>query len=439
MHFYTIEDYQSQLKGAKVLVRVDTNATLESGVMPFTERVKAAFETIQYLVNAGASVVVAAHNGREGELGYVSLGPLYMMLKKEHPKELPELVCPGNTYDEERKGLNSDAIKAIKGLKPGQVLVLENVRFLVQETAKMKREEFVQEKFVKDLLEAGIQYFVMDGFSVAHRAQMSVVGFAQIPNLAGLCIKKELIGSSRVIELLEHNKTGKGKVTFVLGGAKIQDYLELIEKALEQGTVGKILTGGLLGQICMFAKGYDLGPLSKKPLDKKDSKGKSIWDEKDRVAKLLEKYADRFVLPEDVAYEMPDKSRRECSLTDIPAELKEKGAVLDIGSKTITRYMEIVYNSQMVYWKGPLGAFDRNPAFGDGSKKVLQVLVNNTNIFSVMGGGDTGQMIESFGVKPEQIGYMSLAGGALIELLAGKKLPGIAILEESYKKFPLQK
>ena len=437
MKFHTIADYKDKLAGKKVLVRVDTNATLEQGRMPLTERVKAAFATLRYLLDAGASVIAAGHNGRAGEASFVSLGPLFLLLKQQYPQDLPDMICPGNTYDAEGLGLNSDTIKQIKALQPGQLLILENVRFLKNETAKLSREQFSQEKFVQDLLGSGVDHYVLDGFSVAHRAHMSVVGFPQIPNLAGLCLHKELEGAARVVELLQKSKSGEGQVTFLLGGAKIQDYLELMEKSLANATVGKILTGGLLGQICLFAKGIALGDNSKKPLEKKDSKGKTIWAEKERIANLLAQYPDRFELPIDVGYELADGSRKDYDLAEIPAEVKAEGSVFDIGPKTVAKYKEVLAQSTMAYWKGPLGAFDKNSAFATGSQAMLELLRNNDKIFSVMGGGDTGQMLQHFGAKEEDLGYVSLSGGALIEILAGKKLPGIAMLEASFNQYPL--
>ena len=434
MLFHTIEDYKEKLNGKKVFVRIDTNATLENGQMPLTERVKSAFDTIKFLVDAGASVVAASHNGRKGDLNFVSIGPLFLLLKHQHP-ELPDIICPGNTYDTDYLGINSKALKTIKKMQPGEVVILENVRFLSNETAKLSREEFSKQKFVQDLIDAGVSYYILDGFSVSHRGHMSVVGFPQIPNLAGLCLKKELDGAGQVIKMLNESKTGEKKVAFILGGAKIQDYISLIENALKENTVDKILPGGVLSQLFFFAKGIDVGEGSKVPLLKKDAKGKSGWDYKERIEVILNKYPDRIELPIDVAYEMPDGTRKEFMVDEVEEIAKEKGSILDIGTKTAQKYKEILSKMNMAYWKGPLGAYDLNPLFDKGSKEVLDFLKDNKAVFSVMGGGDTGQMLQYMKVETTQLGYVSLSGGALIKILAGSKLPGIAVLEESYQKY----
>lgn len=431
MQFHTIADFKDRLKDKKVFVRVDTNTTLEDGVMPLTSRIQQAFETITALTKCGAAVVVGAHNGRKGEASFVSLGPLFLSLQSKN-LELPELICPGNTFDSDKLGLNEQTIDIIKKMSAGSILILENLRFLSNETAKMNVAEFKNEKFITDLLESGIEYYVLDGFSVSHREHMSIVGFSSVPNIAGLAVEKELNGAKKIKEFLEKNQTGEEKITFLFGGAKIQDYFQLMENALKNKTVNKILPGGLFSSLCLFAKGYNLGNLSRKPLEKKDSKGKSILDYFDILIELLDKYKDVFVMPIDVAYLTSDGKRVECDVANIPDSLCENGAVLDIGEKTIEKYKEVLQNSSMAYWKGPLGAFDINPLFGKSSQEILNKIKNNEEIFSVMGGGDTGQMLSKFGASSEDLSYVSLSGGALIQILAGNPLPGILALEQSY-------
>ncbi|WP_372369887.1 phosphoglycerate kinase [Candidatus Uabimicrobium sp. HlEnr_7] len=431
MQFYTIEDFKDKLRGKKVFVRVDTNTTLENGEMPFTSRIEQAFETVNKLTSYGAAVVLGAHNGRGGETSFVSLGPLFSMLQKQN-SQIPKLLCPGNTYDEQYLGLNAATKNTIKDLQSQQILVLENLRFLQNETAKMDTKEFAQQKFIVDLVESGIDYYVLDGFSVAHRAHMSIVGFSSIPNIAGLAVEKELLGAKKIKELLAQNQTGDGRVTFIFGGAKIQDYFQLMENALQNNSVSKILPGGLFSSLCLILGGYDLGKPSCVPLEKKDSKGKSTLDYKENLQKLLDKHRDAFVMPVDVAY-LLNGERIEYLVDEIPQEAREKGAVLDIGEKTIQKYKEVLQNSNMAYWKGPLGAFDLNPLFAKGSQEILGLLRNNSNIFSVMGGGDTGQMLSKFDTLPSELSYVSLSGGALIQILAGNDLPGILALEKSFR------
>lgn len=430
MQFYTIEDFKDKLQDQKVFVRVDTNTTLENGEMPLTSRIEQALETINKLTSYGAAVVVGAHNGRSGETSFVSLGPLFSMLQKQNSR-LPKMLCPGNTYDATYEGLNDAAKDTIKNLQSGEILILENLRFLKNETAKMSVEEFAQQKFVLDLLESGVSHYVLDGFSVAHRAHMSIVGFSKIPNIAGLAVEKELRGATKIKELLAQNQTGNGRVTFIFGGAKIQDYFQLMESALENKSVSKILPGGLFSSICLMINGYDLGQPSRTPLEKKDSKGKSTFDYQETLQKLMEKHRDVFVMPEDVAY-LIDGKRVEYAIDEIPQQAREKGAVLDIGEKTILKYKQVLQESNMAYWKGPIGAFDINPLFAKGSQEVLQLLKENKQIFSVMGGGDTGQMLSKFDTQPSELSYVSLSGGALIQILAGNDLPGISALEKSY-------
>ena len=433
MQFYTISDFKDKLANKKVFVRVDTNTTLEDGCMPLTSRIEQAFETIRALTDCGAAVIVGAHNGREGETSFVSLGPLFLELQARN-SQLPKLICPGNTYDSDKLGLNAQTMEIIQKMHSGDIVILENLRFLANETAKMALEEFALQKFVTDLIDCGVEYYVLDGFSVAHRQHMSIVGFSAIPNMAGLAVEKELNGAKKIQELLAKNQTGEEKVTFLFGGAKIQDYFQLMESSLQNKTVSHILPGGLFSSLCLIAKGYELGAPSRKPLEKKDAKGKSTLDYLDVVKNLLQQNPEVFIMPVDVAYLTSDGQRVECDVENIPGHLQESGAVLDIGEKTIEKYKEVLQNSSMAYWKGPLGAFDLNPLFGKGSQEILNVIKNNDKIFSVMGGGDTGQMLSKFDTSPSDLSYVSLSGGALIQILAGNPLPGITALEQSYGK-----
>ena len=422
-----------------VFLRVDTNSTVVDGEIKPNERIVAAARAIRKMATSyGAKVIVGTHNGREGDVNFVGTGFGLKSLRKQ--RLIGEIKYMGNTFEDDH--LNDEAIREINRLRSGEALLLENLRFLPGETKGLSPEEHAKSEFIRDLIEkCRVEYYVLDAFSVAHRSHRSVVGFRDIPNIAGPELHREL---SAINELKARFLDGETPSSiFILGGKKIQDYFTLIERALKDNLVRKILTGGLLANLCLFAAGYNVGEETRRLLMRRDSKGKSVWDYLPKVKELLQKYPDVFVLPVDVAG--GDGSARVLyKVEDVPSDF----CVYDIGNETVGLYEETIEEviktnptgrEVMVYIKGPVGAYE-SPEYNFGSSQLLSLIREpryRDKIYTVIGGGDTTAMLREFAIPESSLKHkhISLAGGALIKMLAGETLPGVKALEESYLKF----
>ncbi len=405
MNYLKLDDFN--FKNKTVILRVDLNSSIIGGKLEISDRMKAHSDTISELMSKGAKLVILAHQGRIGDPDYMELD--------EHTKIISELCGKRIEYVDDLFG--ETAVSRIKSLLPGQAIMLKNVRSIKEETAKVSAEEHNNTKFIKTL-EKLADYFVLDAFSIAHRPQASVVGFTHIPNIAGRVMEAEIENISKAAQNVEH------PYIMIMGGAKIDDYLPLIEHAVKTGMAYKILTSGILGEVCLMAQGIKLGDKEKfihnKGFDKLAPKLKA----------LMEKAPDVFETPIDLAAEENGK-RKEILLTQLPTNLMPK----DIGTKTALKYSEFIKQAKTIYLKGPAGAFEEEN-FAKGSKIIIQSIADATKegAFSLAGGGQTASIIERFGAKKD-ISYMSLAGGALLEYLAGQELPGLKALEKSYEKF----
>jgi len=435
LKYFTQDELKAAgIEGKLVLARVDTNSTLVNGVFPKSERIRAAAKTISDLLDAGAKVLFATHNGRKGLPDYVSIGqlmynPLFVNIRGKNA------WGPANTLNKEGNDLNNDTIKAIEAMDSGQVLFLENMRFSPGEKADVSPEEHAQSPFVRTLIDKlDLAAYVNDAFSCSHRAHRSIVGFSALPNVAGLTMAKELEPLCEVQKRFEDEKRKKLGLynTYILGGKKVPDYFSLMESATEKGIVDKILLTGVTANMALMLKGAKFNEhfdklLAEQGLEKYFS----------RLDRLLTDYEDIFELPLDLATSV-GKKRVEV----LPSNTCDYNSdFLDIGSETIARYLGIIDKSSLVYLKGPPGAFDipdKGVLFSDGSREILNKIVSRTksgNLFSVTGGGDTTSMLERFRVHPDGISYVSLAGGALLKFFAGGNLPGLDCLSKSYEKY----
>jgi phosphoglycerate kinase len=261
-------------------------------------------------------------------------------------------------------------------------------------------------------------FFVQDAFSASHRSHASIVGFSPVlPTIAGKVMEKELKSVERVLKISEN--------VFILGGAKADDCFNIMEYFFRNKPecIEKVLACGIVGEIFLAAKGYEIGTptlkfLEERGLDKLIAQAK----------KLLEDYGKKIESPKDVAVEENGK-RKEIGLEELPTQ----SLILDIGSKTIERYLEIIRNAKAIVVKGPAGVYEK-PGFEIGTKEILKA-VADSNVFTLIGGGDTGLAIEKLGIEKEKFSYISLGGGALITCLSGKLMPGIEALKLSYNKF----
>ncbi|MGI9196778.1 MAG: phosphoglycerate kinase [Candidatus Nanopelagicales bacterium] len=392
------------VEGGVVLVRCDLNVPLgkdESGVIVISDdgRIRASVPTLRELIGRGARVVVLAHLGRpKGQASaQLSLSPVAARLGEilGAPVDFVESVS-GPAVEE-----------AVSRLTPGQVLVLENVRFDPRETSKEPADRSSLAREWAALADA----YVSDGFGVVHREQASVTDVARLlPHAAGLLVESERAAFERVLANPER------PYAVVMGGSKVSDKLAVIGNLLTR--VDRILVGGGMAFTFLAAEGYEVG----------DSllEAHMIETVQGILADARERGVD-IVLPVDVVVAQEVSSEaptRVVRASEIPAGWKG----LDIGPATVALFRSKLADARTVVWNGPMGVFEI-PAFADGTRGVAETLASLDG-FTVVGGGDSAAAIRQLGIAEERFDHISTGGGASLELLEGLTLPGLAVLEE---------
>ena len=403
--YLTLDDFN--VKDKVVLVRVDFNSEIDPETKKVTSdvRIRAHAETtINELAEKGAKVVILAHQGRKGDPDFIPL--------KQHAEILGKILkCPvkyvADVYGEK-------AQNAIKKLQSGEILVLDNVRSFDGETKKGTPEEHAKSILVQNLAPLA-DLFVNDAFAAAHRAHVSMVGFtAVLPSAAGRIMERELKSLARALEKPEK------PCVYIMGGAKADDSLEISKYVLSNRIADYVVVGGVTSQLFLASKGVDLGKKTMDFLAKKELTGLIPG-----IQNLMHKYPDNVVVPVDVALDVNGK-RKEISVADLPTEY----SIFDIGAKTVENYNRIIGNAKSIVVSGPMGVYE-DEEFNYGTKKVFEAIANS-KAFSLAGGGNTIAAIQEYGLT-QKISYISTAGGALIEFLMGKKLPGVIALENAVK------
>ncbi|HML02144.1 MAG TPA: phosphoglycerate kinase [Candidatus Bathyarchaeia archaeon] len=401
--FLTMDDYDFKNKTA--LVRVDFNSNIDPKTKKILEapRIRATGETtIKELIKKGAKVAILAHQGRPGEPDFAPL--------KQHAEYLSKVLGRPVQYVNDLFG--ERAQKAIKQLKSGDVLVLENVRTYPDELKSGTPEEQAKSEFVRKLAPLA-DVFVNDAFSAAHRAQISIVGFTPVlPSVAGRIMERELKALTKAAENPEK------PCIYILGGAKADDALKISRYVLKNNIADTVLTGGVVGHLFLAARGFDLGKPNMEFLQKKE-----LMSFIPGIKKLIAECPDRIEAPTDVAVEV-DKKRKEISTKQLPTDYQ----IFDIGASTIERYSKIIGSSKSIVFSGPVGVFETKE-FEFGTRKIFEAIASS-KAYSLIGGGDTVSAAEKFNMT-QKMGYVSTAGGALIEFLMGEKLPGVVALEEA--------
>ena len=392
-------------KNKTVLVRVDFNSPVDPNTKKVLDdtRIRAHAEsTIKELVNKGAKTVILAHQGRPGDADFISL--------EQHASLLGKALGISVKYVDDVIG--KSAQDAIKNLKSSEVLVLGNVRGVPNEQNKGTPEEHSKTEFVKNLAPLA-DIFINDAFAAAHRAHISMVGFtAVLPSAAGRIMERELKALGKVLEAPEKPSV------FVIGGAKGDDSLDISKYVLKNGIANNVLTGGIIGHIFLVAKGFDLGKRNMAFLEKK-----KLMSLVPGIKELMKQYPGAIVTPIDLAMDVKNR-REEIDVEDLPTDHN----IFDIGTKTANKFAEIVKNAKTIVVSGPVGVF-LNPEFKKGSKIVLEAVAKSEG-FSLVGGGHTVATVEKLGLY-DKMSYVSTAGGALIEFLMGKQLPGVVALEKA--------
>lgn len=390
----TIRDYD--LSGKKVIIRVDFNVPIKDGEITDDNRIKASLETINYAISNNAKVILMSHLGRiktEEDKIKNTLEPVALRLSELLDKEIIFV-------DETRGKILEDAISE---LKPGEILLMENTRF---EDLNNKAESSNSEELGKYWASLG-DIYINDAFGTSHRSHASNVGIASnLPNGIGFLIEKE------IKEIEQTIKNPQRPFTVILGGSKVKDKIGVIENLVN--IADYILIGGAMAYTFLKASGIEIGS--------------SLLDEEsiDFCKNILKKYSDKIILPIDSvnALEISDEvPPRECFIN----EIKENEIGLDIGYNTVKLFKQYLQKSKTIIWNGPLGYFEIEN-FSNGTKKICEVL-KDIDAKKIVGGGDTGAAIIEFGYK-DSVSFISTGGGASLEMLEGKKLPGIEIIED---------
>ena len=393
------------VKGRGVLVRCDLNVPLDdNGAVTDTGRIDASVPTLKALADAGAKVVVTAHLGRpkDGPDPKFSLAPVATVLSERLGRHVQ---LAGDV-------VGTDALARAEGLTDGDVLLLENIRFDPRETSKDDAQRKALATSLAELVSGpgGLEgAFVSDGFGVVHRKQASVYDVATLlPHYAGTLVGAEV----KVLEQLA--KAGQRPYAVVLGGSKVSDKLAVIENLA--GKADSLVIGGGMCFTFLAAQGVSVG--------------KSLLQEEmiDTCRRLLEEYGDVIHLPVDVvvASEFAADSAPEI----VPAgKIPSDKIGLDIGPDSVDRFTALLSNARTIFWNGPMGVFEF-PAFSAGTKGVAEAIIAATakGAFSVVGGGDSAAAVRKLGLAEDGFSHISTGGGASLEYLEGRTLPGIDIL-----------
>ncbi len=386
----TIKDID--IAGKNIVARLDWNVPGdETGEVTDDFRIRANLPTLDYLLERDCRVVILSHRGRpEGREAEFSLAPV--------ARKAGEILGREVKFVDDLTG--EAAQSAVSELKQGETLLLENTRFYPEE--KSADEEFAQK------LAGYGEIFVFDAFAVAHRSDASVVGINKfLPSVAGFLVEKEITELSKAIDNPER------PVLAITGGAKLETKLPLLDNLMRLSD--NIVVAGVMANILLHAMGHKVG--------------KSVFDDEDvaTARKVLEKAESQnveFVLPADdiaVGKDIDDKQRREISLEDIA----DDDLILDFGAKSVANIIELINKANTIIWNGPLGLYE-NPAFAEGSNRIAQAIADSSAV-SVVGGGDTADVVNSLGLAG-RFTHESTGGGASLDFMSGKKLPAIEAL-----------
>jgi phosphoglycerate kinase len=389
------------LAGKRVLVRSDLNVPLDGTSISDDGRIRASVPTIAQLSDAGARVVVVAHLGRPKG----SPDPAYSL--RPVAARLSELLERPVAFATDTVG--SSATETVAGLRDGEIAVLENVRFNDGETSK---DDDVRGAFADQLAQLA-DAFVSDGFGVVHRKQASVYDVAlRLPSAMGGLVATEVEVLRRLTEHPER------PYVVVLGGSKVSDKLGVIDNLIDKAD--KLLIGGGMVFTFLKAQGHEVGK-SLLEADQLDTCTRYLSEAEDRGVEIL--------LPTDVVVDTAFPSDdREPQPSVVPAsEIPADALGLDIGPESAAAFAEALADARTVFWNGPMGVFEVD-AFADGTRAVAQALTRIDGL-SVVGGGDSAAAVRQLGFDEAAFGHISTGGGASLEFLEGKELPGIAVLE----------
>ncbi|MDI6766874.1 MAG: phosphoglycerate kinase [Bacteroidota bacterium] len=380
------------IKGKRVLMRVDFNVPMDKGIVTDDKRIRASLPTIQYVLEQNASLILMSHLGRPKGAGFepdLSLKPAADALSKLLNKPVKVASdCIGPEVE-----------SMAKGLKPGEVLMLENVRF-------HKQEEKNDTEFAKKLASLG-EVYVNDAFGSAHRAHASTEGVAKyLPAVSGFLMEQELEYLSKATMNPERPYVA------ILGGAKISDKIAVIENLLTK--CDTLIVGGGMANTFLAAKGYNMAESL--------VEASSI----ETAKKILDNSTEKLLLPVDGVVGNKSDATAQTKVVDVD-KVPAGYSMMDIGPKSIDKFSQVLKIAKLVVWNGPLGVFE-DPRFSEGTFAIARLLASS-GATTVIGGGDSASAVKKAGVA-KQMSHVSTGGGASLEFLEGKILPGVAGLKD---------
>lgn len=393
IHSITVKSLDEvETESRTVLLRTDLNLPIEDGGPKPTVRFERYARTVEKLSKEGARTLVLAHQGRPARKDFLSL--------KDHAELLSEEL--GIDVEFVQSFFGPTVGDAIASMDDGEVVVMENIRFLSEELQNLPPERHADDYFVQNLSRY-FDLYVDDAFSAAHRSHGSLVGFNKLlESAAGPIMEKELEACGTVRDEM-------GSPVLVLGGEKPSDIVGMLENMIEDAE--KVLLGGIPGELALIVQGHQLG-------------AKNSWikehgfdSERGTLEKLLQEHGDKFVLPEDLGTE---------SGTYQPEDVPEGEMTWDIGPETVGKFRQEIQGADSVLMKGPMGAFEEHP---DGTRELVDEIAES-DAYTVLGGGHTSSLVERFDHEPEEFDHVSIAGGAFVRFMSGEKLPAVEALRD---------
>ena len=411
-NFLTVDDFE--IKGKVLLLRVDINSSIdpETGEILDDTRIKRHSKTVEEMAEMGAKVVILAHQSRPGKLDFVNL--------KKHAAKMSEIIEDEIIFVDDIHG--KKAVDAIKSMKNGDVLMLDNVRFDEEEVTlkKFNGKNFSNQansKMVK-ILAPLASIFVNDAFAAAHRCQPSLVGFAEkLPAVAGRVMQRELDYLGKAIE------AGPSPRIALLGGSKAADSVDITQNFLEKG-VDSVLVGGVVANIFLIASGIDIGKPSTDFIVEHIPKHKKVLE---KAKHLINNYNKRIVIPTDVALN-ENGLRRGTSVNELPTEYP----IYDIGLDTLVSYIDIIKNAGTIISNGPMGVFE-DSEFAAGTRETFRAMAESEAIV-VVGGGETAMAFNQMGLA-SRIEHLSTGGGSCISFMSGETMPVLEAMRQSKVRY----
>ena len=383
---------EKNVEGENVLLRTDINLPIEDGEPQPTVRFERYMKTIQELSDRGARTMVIAHQGRPARNDFLSL--------EEHSRLMAENL--GQNVRFVQSFFGPQLGDAVASMDNGDVVLLENIRFLSEELQNVSADHHAHDYFVQNI-QKYFDLYVNDAFSAAHRSHGSLVGFnTELDCYSGPVMRKELESCKQVRDDLDNP-------LLVLGGEKPSDVIGMMAEMIDR--VDKVLLGGIPGELALIIKGNNLG--EKEGWIKKNGFDSSKSD----LRKLLEEHGEKIMLPKDLKTESGNYK---------PSEVPEDEMTWDIGEETEQEYVQLIEDADSLVMKGPMGAFEDHP---EGTKGVVDAIAKS-DVYSVLGGGHTSSLVQRFDHEIEDFEHISIAGGAFVRYMSGEELPAIKALTQ---------